>query len=238
MTRTAFALLALLAGSQALAQDLPRPSARWGSFQMSLSGYRPRIDAEFGGAAQPFDAAFGGGRNVMFRADLGYSLLVNYGTLDVSLGAGFYEKSGRGLLPDGTASTDSTGFRVIPLRLALTYRFDLLAVRYGIPLAPYGRLALDRYQWWVTNGSGGTATADGRSGSGATNGYSIGGGVAFLLNFVDSMLARDMDRNTGINQTWIFVDFTKSFISDFGSARSWDISDDRVTIAGGLLFVF
>ena len=48
-----------------------------------------------------------------------------------------------------------------------------------------------------------------------------------------------MDRDTGINHTYIFVDVTKSYINDFGSASSWNLSDDRnIAISGGLLFVF
>jgi len=135
-------------------------------------------------------------------------------------------------------SSDPTAFKVVPTRASLTYRFDLLANQYPIPLVPYARVSLDRYNWWINNGSGGTASAGGRSGRGATNGYSFSGGVAFLLDFIDRGLARDMDRETGINSTYVFVDFTKSYISDFGSSSSWDISDDKVTISGGLLFVF
>ena len=47
-----------------------------------------------------------------------------------------------------------------------------------------------------------------------------------------------MDRDTGINHTYLFVDFTKSYVNGFGSSSSWDLSDDRVTISGGLLFQF
>jgi hypothetical protein len=219
MTRALPLLLGLIVAAPAVAQEGQRGSRRLGSFEMSLSGYRPNIDSEFGGGATlPFNAAFGGKRNLLFRVDGAYSLFVNYGSLDVGLGVGYWEKSGRGQLPDGTPY--------------------VLATRYSIPFMPYARVSLDRYQWWVLNGSGGTANAGGRAGSGATNGYSFGGGLAFLLNFIDPTLARDMDRNTGINQTYIFVDVTKSFISDFGSAGSWSLSDDRITIAGGLLFVF
>ena len=51
-------------------------------------------------------------------------------------------------------------------------------------------------------------------------------------------LARDMDRDTGVNHTYIFADFTESHINDFNSPTSWDLSADRRTITGGLLFVF
>ncbi len=238
LLRATAALIAVAAAPLAAAQESPYASPRWGAFEVSLSGYRPRIDAEFGGAATPYQTAFGGGRGLMFRVDLAKSLLTEYGELDVGIGGGYWEKLGHGLLPDGSASADSTMLKVVPSRLSVTYRFDYLANRYPIPLAPYVRLSFDRYWWWINNGSGGVAKASGKSGQGATNGYSFSGGIAFLLDFVDRGLARDMDRNTGINHTYVFVDFTKSFIDDFGSKSSWDMSDDKVTISGGLLFVF
>ena len=181
----------------------------------------------------------GGGRALMFRADFAYSLFVDYGSLDLGIGAGYAQKTGKGQLPAGGASSDDTSLKVIPTRLTLTYRFDVLAIRHRwFPLTPYARVSLDRYNWWVTNGLGNTAKAGDRSGRGATNGYSFSGGVAFLLDALDPGLAREMDRDTGINHTYVFVDFTKSYIKDFGSASSWNLSDDRVTISGGLLFVF
>jgi hypothetical protein len=233
VNRVLVALAALLAASAAAAE-----SPRSGSFELTLSGYHPSIDQEFGGAATPYATAFGDGRGLMFRADVARSLFTTFGTLDLGLGAGYFEKYGHGQLPSGGKAGDSTAFKVLPVRVSLTYRFDLLASQYNIPFAPYARASLERYTWWVQNGSGSTANANGLTGSGATNGYSFSAGLAFLLNFFDPGVAREMDRDLGINHTYIFVDFTKSFIDDFGSRQSWNLSDDKTTIAGGLLFVF
>jgi hypothetical protein len=234
--RNVVAVAALLATTSAAAAESPR----LGSFEFTLSGYHPSIDQEFvgRGGATPYATAFGGGRGLMFRAGVARSLFISFGTLDVGLGAGYFEKYGHGLLPDGSRAGDSTAFKVVPIRVSLTYRFDYLATQYNIPLAPYARASLERYQWWVTNGAGSTANASGLSGSGATNGYSFSAGLALLLNFFDPGVAREMDRDLGINQTYIFVDATKSYIKDFGSSGSWNLSDENVTLAGGLLFVF
>ncbi|MFL5261093.1 MAG: MXAN_2562 family outer membrane beta-barrel protein, partial [Anaeromyxobacteraceae bacterium] len=158
--------------------------------------------------------------------------------LEAGLGAGYFEKYGRGTNSITGLPADSTGFKVLPLRAFLTYRFDFLARLYNIPIVPFGRASLERYQWWVLNGQGNTANSQGLAGRGATNGYSFSGGAAFLLDFLDSGVARDMDRDLGINDTYVFVDFTKSFVKDFGSSQSWNLSDERVTISGGLMFVF
>ncbi len=239
MIRRLLFIAALTAALPAAAQESRFASPRWGSFELSLGGYRPNVDSEFGGSG-PFNTVFGGGRALMFRLDVAYSLFVDYGSLDLGIGAGYTQKTGKGQLPTGGAAPDDTSLKIIPTRLTLTYRFDVLANRYRwFPLTPYARVSLDRYNWWVTNGLGDTAKAGDRSGRGATNGYSFSGGVAFLLDAIDPDLAREMDRDTGINHTYVFVDFTKSYIKDFGSATSWNLSDDRkVTISGGLLFVF
>ncbi len=234
----ALGLLALAAAPRALADEEQYATPRWGAFELSISGYHPRIDAEFGGTASPYATVFGGGRGWMFRADVAKSLMVSYGTLDVGVGGGYWERGGHGLLPDGTASGDGTMLKVVPSRIFVRYLFDYVALRYPVPIAPYVRLSFDRYWWWVNNGSGHVANAGGLGGSGATNGYSFSGGVALLLNFIDRTLAREMDRDTGINQTYAFVEFTKSYVKNFGSSKSWDLSDDQVTLSGGLLFMF
>lgn len=237
MTRALLATVALAVAAPAL--GAPTQSPRWGTFQLSFSGYRPRVDAEFGGAATPFQSTLGGGRNVMFRADIAYTLFDRFGSVDVGIGGGYWEKNGHALQSDlVTPSSDETALKIIPSRVFVTYRFDLLAERWSIPLAPYARVSFDRYWWWTTNGSGGTSTVGGHGGRGATNGYSFSAGMALLLDVIDPTLAREMDRDIGINHTYLFVDFTKSYVKDFGSATSWDLSDDQVTIAGGLMFVF
>ncbi len=213
-------------------------SPRWGSFEASVSGYTPNIDAEFGGTSTPYKTTFTDGTHYLVRADLSYSIFIDKGILDVGGGLGFTQMNGHGLLPDGTVSSDLTRLRILPARILLTYRFDIPVVRYGIPLVPFARLTLDRYWWWTYNGGGNVSNAAGADGKGATMGWSIGGGVAFLLDWINPGLGRELDRNTGINQTYLFVEFTKNFIKDFGSGTSWDLSNTNVSIAGGLLFVF
>ncbi len=237
MRRALLAAALLGAAAPAAAQT---PSPRYGSFELRFSGYRPNIDAEFGGAFHPYADAFGGSRGLMFRFLVSRSLFTKLGTLDAGIGAGYWERYGRGhLVTSPGTQAGSTALKLLPITVALTYRFDWLVERYGIPLAPYGRVAFERYQWWVNNGSGNTAVDEaGHSGSGSTSGYSFTLGGAFLLDFLDPSLAREMDRDTGINHTYVFVDFTKSYVSDFHSATSWDLSDDQWTIAGGLMFVF
>ncbi len=235
---------ALLAAALALAAPAVRAeSPRFGAFELRLSGYRPNIDAEFGGRAHPYSDAFGGGRGLMARAAAFRSLYIGFGTLDVGVGAGYWEKYGHGLLESGQRAADTTALKIVPVSAILNYRFDWAADKLGIPLAPYVRFSLERYWWWVNTGSGSTAvfqTAGGgrAEGAGATNGYSFALGLALQLDFFDRSMAADMDRDTGINHSYVFFDATRSYVSNFHSGKSWDLSDDRWTLAGGLLLVF
>jgi len=234
------ALLALLLATSASAQSTG-PSERGGSFQLQVTGYRPNIDAEFGGTAGPYQQIFGTGRSLMFQLHAARSLFTKYGALDLGAGIGWSSKTGKGLRLDGTPSSDNTSLRILPLTLSLTYRMDWFVEHGGFPLVPYARFALERWQWWVTNGSGSTARTltDNRSGSGATNGWSGALGVAFLLDILDPGMAREMDRDLGINHTYLFLEGVRTKVDDFGSKKSWDLSNDKsLTWSGGILFAF
>lgn len=225
-------LAALLA---ALASSARAESPRLGSFDLLVGQYRPDIDSEFPQRPpeeRPWQKAFGTRRPLLFRAGASKALFQAFGSLEVGLQVGFLQKSGFGQLAAGGASGDPTKFRAIPASATLTYRFDWPADRFRIPLAPYGRVALERYHWWITDGAGHTSQ------SGATNGWSAAGGLALLLDFFDPTLARELDADSGVNHTYLFVEARKTFVDDFGSSSSWDLSDDRLSWSGGLLLVF
>jgi hypothetical protein len=208
-------------------------SPRWGSFELSGGTYKPDVDAEFNGAETPFQDAFGTGYGWMLRAGGSWTVFRRAGSLEVGLASGYFWKTGHGQDEvTGSPSGDETSLRIIPVSAMVTYRADFLAERYGIPFAPYGRAALERFHWWVNDGNGD------RQESGATNGWSVTGGLALLLDIIDPSLAREADRDTGINHTYLFFEVTKRTVDDFGSSSSWILSDDGVGYAGGLLFVF
>jgi hypothetical protein len=247
VSRARFVALALaVAAAAAPARAEFKPSPRWGSFEISVGGWRPKIDNEFGGLAFPYRDTFGTSKALFVRGDAAYTVYLGYGSVDLGGGLGYMEKYGKGFLQDGTRAPGSTALQVVPIRAHVTYRFDWLAERYGIPFAPYARFSIDRYHWRVNNGAGNvsktlpTATSPTiLSGNGATMGWSLSGGVALQLDFFDKQLTKDMDNSTGINHSYLFVDFTKSKINDFNSKTSWDLSDSSgVQISGGLLFVF
>lgn len=235
MSRALAVAAALVAAAPAAAQESPR----WGSVDVGLGTYRPNVDAEFPpGAEGPYQTMFGEGRGWAFHLGVSRAVFTRAGSLEVGFRTGFFQDSAKGLVEDPAnpgsfirAGAETT-FRIVPTSVSLLYRFDWPVERYEIPLAPYGRVAFERFNWWVTNGTGDTVE------KGATMGWSATGGIALLLDIVDPVLAREFDRDSGVNHTYLFFEVTKSFVDDFGSSSSWDLSDEDLSLTGGLTFVF
>jgi len=235
--RLAPAALAALALAACVAPAAARAeSPIQGSLELQLGSYRPDIDGEFTAKPGPYEDAFGGKRPLMWHLLASKALWRGAGTFEAGVGVGFFRQSGRGIFTAGTLagqqSGDKTSFSIVPTSLALTWRFDLLLDRWNVPLVPFARASLERYNWWVTDGSGSTAK------TGATNGYSYGGGLALALDFFDPMLGRELDSETGVNHAMAVIELKKTVVDDFGSGSSWNLSDTKPTMTFGLLFVF
>jgi hypothetical protein len=223
-------VLAALATAVPFAAGAQYASGRWGSVDVGAERYRPDVDSDFGSPG-PYERMFGGSDRWMFRLGISKALYTGMGSLEAGVRTGYFEDSADALQSDGSRAPVETKFRIIPSSLALTYRFDWPVERHRIPLAPYVRATLERYNWWVSDG-------DGETESGATNGWSATAGLAFLLDILDPGSARDLDRDAGVNHTYLFFEATKSSVDDFGSSSSWDLSDEDFSFGGGLLFVF
>jgi hypothetical protein len=226
-----------------VALALPGPasaeSPKWGTFELRVGSYRPDIDSEFGGAKTPYARVFGTKRGVFPKVLASYTLFDRFVQVDAGVGTGWFRARAKEINVDAatgalldTTSSDSTTFSVIPATLAVTVRVDGVANRWPIPLDVYGRAALERYHWLVMNGAGSVTE------KGATNGWSVAGGVSLLLNFLDPVLGRELDADSGVNQTWLYFEVERSRVDDFGSKTSWNLSDEKLTMAGGLRLVF
>lgn len=228
---SALALVLLLAAPAARAQA---QTGRWGSLELGAGPYIPNIDHEFSGAT-PYRDIFRGSPAPMWRVHLAKSVWSGAGSLEVGLRTGFWSKSGHAILTAGPnagqSSGDRTTLNILPTSLTLTYRADQIWENARIPVVPYARVALERYNWWATKG---TKWAK----RGATNGWSATAGVAFMLDFLDPEAARDLDNEAGVNHTALYFDVTKSKVDDFGSKKSWDLTEKKLLWSGGLLLVF
>ncbi len=205
-----------------------------GSVELRLGTFKPDIDSDVATSPGPYQKAFGGKRPLKFEALASKALWRGFGTFEAGLGAGFFRATGRGVFAsDGSPSSDKTVLNIVPTSLALTWRFDLVQDRFNFPIVPFARASLERYNWWITDGAGKTVK------SGATNGYSYGGGLGLALDFLDPTLGREMDTESGVNHVLAVVELKKTQIDDFGSKKSWDLSDtNTLSVSFGLSFVF
>jgi hypothetical protein len=236
-TLVAAGLVLLATAAPALAEDRPSLDrlAGLGSFELQAGQYRPMIDSEFTlapGTPGPWQSTFGTSSRWMFKLHGGKALFSGYGTLELGGGVGYTSFSAHGHFADGTVSLEKTGFKLVPLSIDLTYRLDLVWERFGVPLVPYGRVALIRDVWWVTGAGGKTSK------SGATDGWAWGGGLALVLDFLDPELARELDRDSGIKHSMLVAEVAKDKVNDFGSSKSWDLSNDELSLTFGFLFTF
>lgn len=224
--------LGLLAALALLPSVATAESPIEGSFELRLGTYKPDVDGPFSGPG-PYQSIFGTQRPNAFRVHVAKALPWRaLGALELGVGAGWWEVNGRALDAGGQPTTEKTSFKIVPTELTATWRLDLLWERLSIPLVPYARASLQRYNWWITGPGGKTVK------TGATNGYAYGGGLALVLDVIDPMLARELDADSGVNHTMVFFDVTRSKVDDFGSTKSFDLSDTQLSYSFGLLFVF
>lgn len=209
------------AGAQVVAADSPRD---W-FLGLQLGGYFPAVDDEFA-TARPFETTFGNDDGLLFQAGIERFLFKKFGTLGLGVSAGYTEFWGHAFFADDPTvrSEDTTSLFIVPLQAFLAYRFDVAAVEWGFPLVPYGKAGIGYWLWW-TGGE-----------DGARAGYSFSGGLQLLLDVFDKRLAREFDREIGVNNSYLYVDWTWQKVDGFGT-KGIDLSDDGM-ISGGLAFEF
>ncbi len=226
IARTAAAAAVILAAAGARALD------PWGSLEIGAGPFSPRVDSEFNGAT-PYRDVFGGAPGPMFRLHVARVLWSRNGTAELGFRTGFFCKAGHAVQSSNPSvkTGDRSALYVVPTSLTLTYRTDQLPQRFGIPVVFYGRVALERYNWWVTK-------QDKWTQNGATNGYSATLGTALVLDFLDVAASRDLELETGILHTGLYFDVTWDRVNDFGSKKSWDLSAKKLFWSAGLMFVY
>ena len=224
-------LLAGAASAQSVVlEQLATESPRTTMLEFKLGNYLPQIDKEKGLTGKPYESTFGGGAMLMLEVEGEWQFFQGFGSAAVGFSVGYAEKFGKAtqVNPDGTTApgSDSTGLRVVPLRLLGIYRFDVAANEWGIPLVPYVKAGLVGIPYWVTKGED-LERVNGQPASGMRFGYQVTGGLALQLDFLDRRFARDFDSGLGINHSYLFAEFTLANVDNFGSRglvlshRSW-----------------
>jgi hypothetical protein len=208
-----------------------RTSERSGSFALKAGPYVPtNILSRTPDATVKFSDLYGKGSGIMFGAEWEWQPLHHryYGALGFGAGADFWQRSGKALKEDGTVSVQSTKFMLIPAKADMTYRLEIWPDQ---PLVPFAGVGFD---YWYFSEKKTTGIAN--EVSGAKSGWHWRVGGEFLLDVFDQHAAGDMDRNWGINNTYLFAEYRAITITNFNRGSGFDFSAN--TWAGGLLFEY
>ena len=149
----------------------------------------------------------------------------NFGSFSLGVDSGFAYSGGKGLLQFGFGGSNQSitgfGFIQVPVLINATYRFNLLRL-----VRPY-----------VSVGTGSilyTETRDDAKGDkrGYSFVYSGSAGASLLLDFLDSKTSRDGYLSSGIQHTYLFLEYL--YLNTFKST----VMFNRAGIYSGFLFEF
>ncbi len=224
----------LLAASPVLAQETPQNMAA----EIRFGFYKPNMDGEFSGNG-PYESSFGKDSMLMFSGELDWQFWRPFGSLGVFGTAGYSWVKGKGLLEEGTKSSDETKLKMVPLDMGLVYRFDVLAKKYEIPFVLALKGGLTYAFWWMTDGQGDTSSwtsAGGNEIEGTGGTWGLNGAVALHLHLdiFEPHTAKIFDNELGVNNSYLFIEYGVHWLNDFASSKSLDLTDHGLTF--GLAF--
>ena len=218
-------------------------SSRNFMLELRFGPYSPDVDAEFGGAATPHRDFFGSKRRLMTQIELDYQLFQGFGSAAVGLSLGYFKEEAQAFAEpaDGEPATvrsgDKSRLSLYPVAVLGVYRADQLWHFMRIPLVPYVKAGINYTFWNVYDGNDRVATSlpSGR-GRGGTWGWQAAAGLSFVMNVIDPGAARELDAETGINNTQVFFEVAKFAVSGLGQDNRMHLGD--ATWLTGLAFEF
>lgn len=205
--------------------------------QLRTGPYYPSVDSESGLQNDPFKTIFGGKKRWLFEIGGDYEIWRRFGVITIGGSFGFVQYLGKGLTESGTVSSDTSALNLFPLRLTAAYAFDMMVRWWNVPLVPYVGGGISYYFWWSTNGVGAIssyppppvpANVNTVHGKGGIFGFHVLGGIKFLLNVIDREAAANLENSVGIINTYLFVEYQASFINNFGSSSSMNLSGNNI----------
>ena len=223
---------------------LPQPSfaesPRTMSLDIQAGYYTPMIDREFSETtgATPYGDMMTSPA-MLYGAALDWRVLHGIGELGIGFSVGYFAQTGKALRYDGTDSDDEVELLVVPITLDLIYRFNWLAEKFKFPLVPYVKGGLAYGFWWASDGTGETSTytdANNKvfTGSGGVAGLHGTIGMRLLLDVFEPKAARGFDIEMGVNHSYLYIEYSRLALTNFGDPKALDLSDDVVIL--GLAF--
>ena len=183
------------------------------AFELRFGRYRPEVDSEFGGA-KPFADTFGNDNRYLIGLEVDWQALriPHFGSFGLGIGWGYTKFTADALLADGSGnrSAQETTLGIMPMYLVGVLRVDVLARETFVPLVPYAKLGVGYALWWSSDGEGAAHGDDGTLGRGSSYGPQWALGGMFLLDVIDRSSALSMDAQTGVNNSYFFLEWYRS----------------------------
>ncbi|MGH1342147.1 MAG: MXAN_2562 family outer membrane beta-barrel protein [Nannocystales bacterium] len=213
--------------------------------EIKMGPYLPDIDRKYDGSGLgPYATLFGetdsGGvateepKNGLMPV-LGFDWQFFYagGPLGLGTQVAFFRDKASAILANPTpedttirSSADSATFTLLPVSALISYRFELLADRFKVPLVPYAKAGPTYALYWARDGRRNIARdEDGDKGLGGVWGYTLNAGMMLRLDFIERGTAKKLDQTTGINHTYVFGEFSFSRLDNLGIGNSISVGD-------------
>jgi hypothetical protein len=181
--------------------------------EIRIGRYVPNIDGEFDGQT-PYLNTFGPDNRYSFGLEVDWQAMriPFVGTLGPGFGFAYTRMSAQGFVtstlgtPNPIRAGEETSLRIFPGYVVAVLRADYFARNTPVPLVPYAKLGLGAGIWTISNG-GGTASVPGAVGSGISYGPQFALGGMFLLDALEPTAAVAMDEDTGVNNSYFFVEW-------------------------------
>jgi len=217
-----------------------RESPQDAAFEFRIGRYVPNIEDEFADR-NPYEQTFGTKNrySVGFELDWQALRIPFLGTFGPGFGIEYTKISAQSFVASDptmqlrAGSGETSSLVIFPMYLVGVLRADYFARELHIPLVPYGKLGIGYALWSVGTGNG-TANQGGIRGQGHSYGPQFALGGMLLLDALDRTSALQMDANTGVNNSYFFVEWYVSKLNGFGSGSQMQVGTNTWVL--GLAF--
>jgi hypothetical protein len=196
--------------------------------EVRFSPFTPAIDSDPAlNGAKPYEKVFGSSPRLLFSAEFDWQALriPHFGTLGPGVAAGYTAMNANAQFTtpqNGTmTSGETTSLQIFPFDAMAVLRVDVLWRDLRIPLAPYVKFGLGYALWRASNTLGTSvyvdpSTGKSISGEGHSWGTHFAIGLGLNLNIFDEYAAKNFDDAMGVNNTYLFAEWTREDLSGLG----------------------
>lgn len=244
--RARLALLALCAFPAAAAAAIPgmdyhpHQSSQDFALELRTNFFKPEIDSAPGLTGTPYESTFGGDTRLGLGAEFDWQFLRDprIGSIGVGANVGRWATTAKALnYVDLTPTGDDTTLHLWQFAGLGVFRFEALA-NIGIPLVPFAKAGLGYTLWrsYGPDGTYGSRKPNGNRAIGGSYGFQWSAGLALLLDSLDPSSAKNLDEATGVNNTYLFFEYTDAALNSASSGSALRVGGE--TLTGGLALEF